>query len=287
MSNYRGGEDRSAAFRRYADEIAQIPLITPEQEIALAARMKEGDAEARTLMIRSNLRLVVKVALSYTNLGLPLLDLVEEGNIGLMKAIDRFDPTKGAKLSTYAVWWIKQAIRRALQNQTKIIRLPVHFGDKVFRLSRISARMSETLGRQPTDDELSEEVGVPVAEIVNLKIACLRPASLDAPIAESETEFGETIGDERQATPFQALHDKDQRSQLSGVLHVLSERERKILSSRFGLDGAPRQTLQEVGAQLGITRERIRQVQNVALEKLRRAITARNSEPNPDLPAAA
>ena len=287
MSTYTAAEDRSAAFRSYANEIAQIPLITPEEEIALAHRMKAGDADARTLMIRSNLRLVVKLALSYTNLGLPLLDLVEEGNIGLMKAVDRFDPDKGAKLSTYAVWWIKQTIRRALQNQTKIIRLPVHFGDKVFRLNRIAAQMTETLGRPPSDDELSEEVGVGIAEIVRMKAACVRPASLDAPIAESETELGETIRDERQETPFQTLHDKDQQSQLNGILDVLNARERRILSARFGLNGTARQTLQEVGAELGITRERIRQLQNVALEKLRRAMLARNAASKRELRAAA
>src|SRR3954451_18948860 len=173
MNNNAGGEDSGTGFRRYIDEIARVALLTPADELALARRIRHGDAAARALMIRSNLRLVVKIALSYTRLGLPLLDLIEEGNIGLMTAVDRFDPENGAKLSTYAVWWIKQRIKRALQNQSKIIRLPVHFGDKVLRLRRISAQMTEALGRSPSDEELSEEVGLDRAEIAHLQSASL------------------------------------------------------------------------------------------------------------------
>ena len=288
MNSYIRDEDRSAAFTKYVREIASIPLITPADEIALAARIKLGDADARTLMIRSNLRLVVKLAFSYTNLGLPLLDLVAEGNIGLMKAVDRFDPEKGAKLSTYAIWWIKQSIKRALQNHGKIIRLPVHIGDKVYRLNRISAQMTEVLGRQPTDDELSDEVGLPQAEIAKLQTAWIRPASLDAPVADSaETEFGETIGDERERTPFETLRDKDILAQVLPVLELLTRRERMIVDARFGLNGGEPRTLDAIGAQLGITRERVRQLQNVAIEKLRTAITARDVNWSRALRAAA
>jgi RNA polymerase primary sigma factor len=288
MNSYIRDEDRSAAFTKYVREIASIPLITPADEIALAARIKLGDADARTLMIRSNLRLVVKLAFSYTNLGLPLLDLVAEGNIGLMKAVDRFDPEKGAKLSTYAIWWIKQSIKRALQNHGKIIRLPVHIGDKVYRLNRISAQMTEVLGRQPTDDELSDEVGLPQAEIAKLQTAWIRPASLDAPVADSaETEFGETIGDERERTPFETLRDKDILAQVLPVLELLTRRERMIVDARFGLNGGEPRTLDAIGAELGITRERVRQLQNVAIEKLRTAITARDVNWSRALRAAA
>jgi len=288
MNSYIRDEDRSAAFTKYVREIASIPLITPADEIALAARIKLGDADARTLMIRSNLRLVVKLAFSYTNLGLPLLDLVAEGNIGLMKAVDRFDPEKGAKLSTYAIWWIKQSIKRALQNHGKIIRLPVHIGDKVYRLNRISAQMTEVLGRQPTDDELSDEVGLPQAEIAKLQTAWIRPASLDAPVADSaETEFGETIGDERERTPFETLRDKDILAQVRPVLELLTRRERMIVDARFGLNGGEPRTLDAIGAELGITRERVRQLQNVAIEKLRTAITARDVNWSRALRAAA
>ena len=288
MNSYIRDEDRSAAFTKYVREIASIPLITPADEIALAARIKLGDADARTLMIRSNLRLVVKLAFSYTNLGLPLLDLVAEGNIGLMKAVDRFNPEKGAKLSTYAIWWIKQSIKRALQNHGKIIRLPVHIGDKVYRLNRISAQMTEVLGRQPTDDELSDEVGLPQAEIAKLQTAWIRPASLDAPVADSaETEFGETIGDERERTPFETLRDKDILAQVLPVLELLTRRERMIVDARFGLNGGEPRTLDAIGAELGITRERVRQLQNVAIEKLRTAITARDVNWSRALRAAA
>ena len=275
-------------FRTYVDEIARIPLITPEEQIALALRMKRGDASARTLMIRSNLRLVVKVALAYTNLGLPLLDLIEEGNIGLMEAVDRFDPEKGAKLSTYAVWWIRQRIKRALQNQGKIIRLPVHFGDKVLRVHRISAQMSETLGRAPTDEELSEEIGLDRTEIARVQRASLQPTSLDAPIVDAaETEVGDTVADEREQTPFEVLRRKDLYAHITDALRVLNEREHKILNARFGLDGSNAKTLEEVAQEFGITRERIRQVQNAALTKLRQAIRNQDAGICLPLPAAA
>lgn len=281
-------EDSDTGIKIYLREIGQIPLLTPDQEIELAAKIKKGDREARALMIRSNLRLVVKIAHDYANLGLPLLDLISEGNIGLMKAVERFDPAKGGKLSTYAAWWIKQSIKRALQNHGKIIRLPVHIGDKVYRLNRISAQMTEVLGRQPTDDELSDEVGLPQAEIAKLQTAWIRPASLDAPVADSaETEFGETIGDERERTPFETLRDKDILAQVLPVLELLTRRERMIVDARFGLNGGEPRTLDAIGAELGITRERVRQLQNVAIEKLRTAITARDVNWSRALRAAA
>ena len=157
--SYMAAEDSDTGIKIYLREIGQIPLLTPEQEIELAAKIKKGDREALALMIRSNLRLVVKIALAYANLGLPLLDLISEGNIGLMKAVERFDPAKGGKLSTYTAWWIKQSIRRALANQSKTIRLPVHLVDKISKMRRVSLQMSEELGREPTDEELGDEIG--------------------------------------------------------------------------------------------------------------------------------
>ena len=180
------------------------------QEIELAAKIKKGDKEARALMIRSNLRLVVKIAHDYANLGLPLLDLISEGNIGLMKAVERFDPAKGGKLSTYAAWWIKQSIKRALANQSKTIRLPVHLVDKISKMRRVSLQMSEELGREPTDDELGEEIGIAAGKVSQLKTVSIRPASLDAPISDDDsTEFGEIVGDEEAQTPFELLRDKN------------------------------------------------------------------------------
>ena len=162
--NYKSGEDSDSGIKIYLREIGQIPLLTPDEEIELAARIKKGDKEARAQMIRSNLRLVVKIAHDYANLGLPLLDLISEGNIGLMKAVERFDPAKGGKLSTYAAWWIKQSIKRALANQSKTIRLPVHLVDKISKMRRVALQMSEELGREPTDEELAEEVGLSAVE---------------------------------------------------------------------------------------------------------------------------
>ena len=257
----------------YLREIGKTDLLTPDQEVELAERIKKGDPEARSHMIRANLRLVVKIAQDYANYGLPLLDLISEGNIGLMKAVERFDPNKGGKLSTYAAWWIKQSIKRALANQSKTIRLPVHMVDKISKMRRVAMAMSEELGREPTDDELSEEIGIDRAKLSQLKVASMRPASLDAPISEDDsTEFGEIVGDENAQTPFDLLSHKNMHGQLDGLLTVLDERERKIIDARFGLNGQKARTLEEVGQEFGVTRERIRQLQNIALRKLRRAL---------------
>jgi RNA polymerase primary sigma factor len=259
---------------RYLREIGRIPLLTPQQEIDLAAKIKKGDAEARERMINSNLRLVVTIAHDYANLGLPLLDLISEGNIGLTKAVERFDPAKGAKLSTYAMWWIKQSIKRALANQSKIIRLPVHLVDKIAKVRRVSLQMSDELGREPTDDELSEEIGIASEKVSGFKSLGIRPASLDAPIGDDDsTDFGALVGDEEAQTPFELLRDKNLLGEVSGLIAVLDSREKKIISQRFGLDGGKPKTLEDVGKDFGVTRERIRQLQNIALTKLRRALS--------------
>lgn len=266
-------EDSETGFQQYLRDIAQFPLLTPEQEVDLAGKIKQGDQQARAMMVRANLRLVVKIARDYANIGLPLLDLISEGNIGLMKAVERFDPTKGGKLSTYAAWWIKQSIKRALANQSKTIRLPVHLVDKISKMRRVSMQMTEELGREPTDDELADEIGLSVSKVTQLKSAAVRPASLDAPINEDDsTEFSEIVGDTEGLDPFEHLRDKDLRDEVNELLDVLDDRERRIISSRFGLDGSKPKTLEEVGENFGVTRERIRQLQNMALMKLRKAI---------------
>jgi RNA polymerase primary sigma factor len=267
-------ENNDTAMKVYLREIGQIPLLRPQQEIDLAAKIKNGDQRARALMISSNLRLVVTIAQDYANLGLPVLDVISEGNIGLMTAVDRFDSSKGAKLSTYAAWWIRQSIKRALSNQGKTIRLPVQFGEKISKMRRVALQMSEELGREPTDEELGEEIGLAVGKVSQLKTASIRPASLDAPIGDEDlTEFGESVADEGAPTPFEVMRDKDLHDQVGGLLTVLNDREKKIISERFGFSGGERKTLQQIGNKFGISRERIRQLENIALVKLRRALS--------------
>ena len=282
----RAMNETDIGFNRYLREIGRFPLLTPQQEIDLARKIKKGDAKAREQVINSNLRLVVTIAHDYVNLGLPLLDLISEGNIGLTKAVERFDAGKGAKLSTYAAWWIKQSIKRALANQSKTIRLPVHLVDKIAKVRRVSLQMSDELGREPTDDELGEELGIASEKVGRLKSAGIRPASLDAPIADNDsTEFAEIIGDDEAQTPFELLRDKNLRREVEGLIAVLDSREKKIISQRFGLDGGKPKTLEDVGRDFGVTRERIRQLQNIALTKLRRAL-AKKEEPAELLTAA-
>src|SRR6516162_3197830 len=281
-------DDSETGIKIYLQQISGTPLLTVQEEIDLAARIKNGDQKARAWMIKANLRLVVKIAHNYSNLGLPLLDLISEGNIGLMKAVERFDPAKGGKLSTYAAWWIKQSISRALANQSKTIRLPVHLVDKISRMRRVSLQMSEELGREPTDEELGDEIGIASGKVSQLKTISIRPASLDAPISDDDsTEFGEIVGDEYAQTPFELLRDKNLRNEVGGLLEVLDDREKKIVFQRFGLDGGKPKTLEEVGKRFGLTRERIRQLQNIALSKLRRALSKKERPVDVELPVEA
>ncbi len=265
--------DSENSLKIYMQEISRPALLSPEEEIELAARIKKGDKKARTKMINANLRLVVKIAQDYSNYGLPLADLISEGNIGLMKAVDRFDPAKGGKLSTYGSWWIKQSIKRALANQSKTIRLPVHMVDKIAKLRRITTVLTEVFGREPTDEELCEETGIPRRKLAMLKRAAMRPTSLDAPIGdEDSSSYSEIIGDERAVNPFEALSEKNMHHQVEELLETLDEREAKIIEERFGLGGKTPLTLEEVGDKFGVTRERIRQLQNIALEKMRKRL---------------
>lgn len=271
------------SLRLYLREISKTELLTPEEEVELAAKIKQGDKKARAHMIRANLRLVVKIAQDYSGYGLPLADLISEGNIGLMKAVERFDPNKGGKLSTYGSWWIKQSIKRALANQSKTIRLPVHMVDKIARMRRISTMLTEALGREPTEAELAEELGIPRKKLALLKRAAKRPTSLNAPVHEDDSsDYSDIIGDERAVDPFAALDNKNMHGELDELLEVLDEREHRIIDARFGLDGKKPMTLEEVGVEFGVTRERIRQLQNIALEKMRKALHRKESPmPNP------
>jgi RNA polymerase primary sigma factor len=269
----RGSYDGDTAIKLYLREIGQVKLLTVQEEIDLAAKIKKGDKKAREQMIKANLRLVVKIAHDYEGLGLPLLDLINEGNIGLMKAVERFDPAKGGKLSTYGSWWIKQSIKRALANQSKTIRLPVHLVDKISKMRRTAMKLQEEFGREPSDEELGEELGISAARVAQLRTAAIRPASLDAPIGDDDSNnFAEVVQDENADTPYEMLEDKTVTKMLHEMIKTLDPREATILRYRFGLDGGTEKTLEEVGEKFGVTRERVRQIQNIALNKLRKMI---------------
>lgn len=269
----RSTYDGDTAIKLYLREIGQVKLLTPEEEIELAARIKKGDKKAREQMIKANLRLVVKIAHDYEGFGLPLLDLISEGNIGLMKAVERFDPAKGGKLSTYGSWWIKQSIKRALANQSKTIRLPVHLVDKISKMRRVAMKLQEEFGREPTDDELGEELGISATRVAQMRTAAIRPASLDAPIGDDDSNnFSEVVQDENADTPYEHLEEKTVTKMLQEMVKTLDQREATILRYRFGLDGGSEKTLEEVGQKFGVTRERVRQIQNIALNKLRKMI---------------
>ncbi len=273
--------DSDSSLKLYLREISKTPLLTIQEENDLAERIKMGDRTARDHMIKANLRLVVKIAHDYSGYGLSLSDLVSEGNIGLMNAVERFDPEKGGKLSTYGAWWIKQSIKRALANQSKTIRLPIHMVDKIARMRRISSILAESLGREPTDDELAAELGLPRQKIAMLKQAAQRPTSLDAPVNEGEAmEYGDIISDDSASDPLEALSDKNLHGEIDGLLSILNERERRIIDERFGLSGLKPMLLEDVGREFGVSRERIRQLQNSALAKMRKALL-KKEKPKP------
>ncbi len=271
LGNMRAMDERDdQGMRIYLREIGKVELLSPEEEIELARRIKKGDEQARQKMIRANLRLVVKIAGDYARLGLPLLDLISEGNIGLMKAVTRFDPKKGGKLSTYAAWWIKQGIRRALANQSKTIRLPSHMVDKLFRMRRTYEAMTHELGRQPTAQEVALRMDVPVQRVKYWLEVSQRVTSLDEPIGDEGRESqSDLVSDPDARSPFDDLNDRQLLDEMLEHLKVLNERERTILERRFGLNGKEPESLEEVGKKLGITRERVRQLQNQALATLR------------------
>ena len=255
----------------YLQQISAIPLITVQDEIELAELIQKGDLKAREKMITANLRLVVKIAQYYANIGLSLLDLINEGNIGLMKAVERFDPSKGGKLSTYAAWWIKQSIKRALANQSKTIRLPVHMVDRVTQMRRTSAELAERIGRDPTDDELASEMNLPISRVAHLKSVSKKPASLDSPLGEDENStLGEVVADDNAINPSEQLQSKSLIGDVNIVLSKLDPREADIIRLRFGLEGRDPLTLEQVRAKIGVTRERVRQLQEQALRQLRK-----------------
>ena len=256
--------------RMYLKEIGRVPLLTAEEEIELAKRMEQGDEEAKKKLAEANLRLVVSIAKRYVGRGMLFLDLIQEGNLGLIKAVEKFDYGKGFKFSTYATWWIRQAITRAIADQARTIRIPVHMVETINKLIRVSRQLLQELGRDPTPEEIAAAMEIPVERVREIQKVAQEPVSLETPIGEEEdSHLGDFIEDEDAPAPAEAASYILLKEQLESVLDTLTPREEKVLRLRFGLDDGRSRTLEEVGQEFGVTRERIRQIEAKALRKLR------------------
>lgn len=256
--------------RMYLKEIGKVPLLSADEEIKLAQRMEEGDEAAKKKLAEANLRLVVSIAKRYVGRGMLFLDLIQEGNLGLIKAVEKFDYRKGYKFSTYATWWIRQAITRAIADQARTIRIPVHMVETINKLIRVSRQLLQELGREPSPEEIAEEMDIPVERVREILKISQEPVSLETPIGEEEdSHLGDFIQDENVPVPADAAAFTLLKEQLDEVLGTLTEREQKVLRLRFGLDDSRARTLEEVGKEFNVTRERIRQIEAKALRKLR------------------
>lgn len=256
--------------RMYLKEIGKVPLLNADEEIELAMRMEAGDEDAKQRLCEANLRLVVSIAKRYVGRGMLFLDLIQEGNLGLIKAVDKFDYRKGYKFSTYATWWIRQAITRSIADQARTIRIPVHMVETINKLIRISRQLLQTYGREPSPDEIANEMGIPVEKVREIQKIALEPVSLETPIGEEEdSHLGDFIPDEDVPSPAEAAAFSMLKEQLLEVLGTLTDREQKVLKLRFGLEDGRARTLEEVGKEFDVTRERIRQIEAKALRKLR------------------
>ena len=256
--------------RMYLKEIGKVPLLSSDEEVELAKRMEQGDAEAKAKLAEANLRLVVSIAKRYVGRGMQLLDLIQEGNLGLMKAVEKFDYRKGYKFSTYATWWIRQAITRAIADQARTIRIPVHMVETINKLLRVQRQLLQELGREPTNEEIAERMDIPVSRVREILKISQDPVSLETPIGEEEdSHLGDFIRDENIASPADAASFVLLKEQLNEVLDTLTEREQEVLILRFGLEDGRARTLEEVGKEFNVTRERIRQIEAKALRKLR------------------
>jgi RNA polymerase primary sigma factor len=259
----------SDPLQMYLKEIGRVPLLTAAQEVALAQAFEAGDQAAKQRMIEANLRLVVSIAKHYRNQGLPFLDLIQEGTIGLVRAVEKFDWRRGYKFSTYATWWIRQAVARGLADKGRTIRMPVHVVDKLNRIGRTERRLTSEYGREPTVEEIAFELELPIEEVEQVRGAMQTPMSLDRAVGDDDdSEFGQFIADENAAAPEDVAGESDRQDTLRRVLSSLSYRERRVLELRYGLNGEHPRTLDEVGREFSVTRERIRQIENQSLRKL-------------------
>ena len=258
-------------IKAYLKDIRPIPLLTAEKEIEFSRRVQKGDVEARNIMIRSNLRLVISIAKKYSNLGVPLIDLIEEGNIGLMKAVEKFDPERGFRFSTYAAWWIKQGISRAIIDQGKMIRVPVYMNEEVFKYKKAVEKLQHKLRRRPQMGEVAKKMQLPVEKVRELDQCIAKMSSLDAPIGEDGGgQVKDMIEDQNLASPQEELETFFNKERAMGLLDLLTERERKILDMRFGLTDGNAHTLAEIALTIGVSRERIRQVEYATIRKIRK-----------------
>lgn len=256
--------------KTYLKDIGQIPLLSSDDELELARRMTEGDEDAKELLSKANLRLVVSIAKRYMGRGLPLLDLIQEGNLGLMKAVEKFDYGKGFKFSTYATWWIRQSITRAIADQSELIRIPVHMGETINRLNKAHRKLMQDLGREPNDEELALELGITEQEVRKIKTIAQEPVSIYTPVGEEEgSQLLDFIEDVNGLSPSSAAEGSILRQQLKNALGTLTPREEKVIDIRYGLTDGVSRTLEEVGKEFNVTRERIRQIEAKALRKLR------------------
>ena len=262
--------------RVYLKDIGKVPLLDSEAEKALAERMKNGDKVAKNMIIEANLRLVVSIAKKHVGKGMAFLDLIQEGNLGLTKAVEKFDYEKGFKFSTYATWWIRQAITRAIADQARTVRIPVHMVETIHRVNRVKKQLTQDFGREPTNEEIAANVGMNADKVREILKYSLDTVSLETPIGEEEdSHLGDFIPDDQSPEPSELVNEKERHDVIDSVLDTLTEREKKVIKLRYGLDGGPARTLEQVGKEFNITRERIRQIEAKALRKLRHPTRAK------------
>jgi len=262
------------AIRLYLKDIKKLPLLTPEEEISLALRIKKGDRQARAKMIQSNLRLVINIAKKYSHLGVSMMDLIEEGNLGLMKAVEKFNPRKGYRFSTYAAWWIRQYISRAIANQGKTVRMPVYIIELLMRFKKVTEHLTSSFKRKPRMNEIAKRMRLPIKRVRQLNKMVSGISSLNAPVGdEGSTEFLDLIEDENMVSAVDELSNFLTQERINGLLEKMSKREQKILSLRFGLKDGVGHTLRDTAKHFGITRERVRQIESAAMRRMREFIT--------------